>query len=47
MQPGLRSNQPDTKVTFRLIVTDNNGSNDIDDVTILIKNTTLPKVAGV
>lgn len=37
----------DTMVTFRLIVTDNNGANDTDDVTILIKNTTLPKVAGV
>ena len=36
----------DANITFRLTVTDNNGANDTDDVTIFIKNTTLPKVEG-
>jgi hypothetical protein len=36
----------DINMTFRLAVTDNNFANDTDYVTILVKNTTLPKPEG-
>jgi hypothetical protein len=36
----------DSNLTYRLIVTDNSGLNGTDDVSILIKNTTLPKAEG-
>jgi hypothetical protein len=36
----------DTNILFQLIVTDNDGGNSTDDMNVLIKNTTLPKIQG-
>ena len=37
----------DSNISFRLLITDNDGANSTDDVNVLIKNTTLlPKVEG-